>query len=71
MIAKDLQTRLRCLGNPKDAAFLAGFFKTGPGEYGDRDVTALEDFLGRHCRVMPRTMLRYATERLPERKRRS
>ena len=38
MTAKDIQTRLRSLGNPKDAAFLAGFFKTGPGQYGEGDV---------------------------------
>jgi 3-methyladenine DNA glycosylase AlkD len=38
MTAKDLQARLRALANPKDAAFLAGFFKTGPGEYGEGDV---------------------------------
>ncbi|MGO9115111.1 MAG: DNA alkylation repair protein [Thermoguttaceae bacterium] len=38
MTAKDLQARLRSLGNPKDAAFLAGFFKTGPGQYGEGDV---------------------------------
>ncbi len=37
MTAKDLQTRLRALGNPKDATFLAGFFKTGPGQYGEGD----------------------------------
>jgi len=37
MIAKDIQTRLQALGNPKDAAFLAGFFKTGPGQYGEGD----------------------------------
>jgi len=39
-------------------------------EVGKRDMAALEDFLGRHCRVMPRTMLRYAIERFPEKKRR-
>jgi 3-methyladenine DNA glycosylase AlkD len=38
MTAKDLQTRLRSFANPKDAAFLAGFFKTGPGQYGEGDV---------------------------------
>ena len=38
MNARDLQTRLRSLANPADAAFLAGFFKTGPGEYGAGDV---------------------------------
>jgi 3-methyladenine DNA glycosylase AlkD len=39
-------------------------------EVGKRDVAAEEAFLERHCKVMPRTMLRYAIERLPERKRR-
>jgi 3-methyladenine DNA glycosylase AlkD len=38
MTANELQTRLRSLGNPKDAVFLAGFFKTGPGQYGEGDV---------------------------------
>ena len=38
MTANDLQARLRSLGNPQDAAFLAGFFKTGPGQYGEGDV---------------------------------
>ena len=37
MTAKVLQARLRTLGNPKDATFLAGFFKTGPGQYGEDD----------------------------------
>ncbi len=39
-------------------------------EVGKRDVVILEEFLGEHCRVMPRTMLRYAIERFPEEKRR-
>ena len=39
-------------------------------EVGKRDVVTLEDFLGQHCRVMPRTMLRYAIERFSEKKRR-
>jgi len=38
MIAQDLQTQLRSLGSPSDAAFLARFFKTGPGQYGEGDV---------------------------------
>ena len=38
-------------------------------EVGKRDTVALEGFLGQHCRTMPRTMLRYAIEELPERKR--
>ena len=40
-------------------------------EVGNRDRAAAERFLRRHCRVMPRTMLRYAIEKLPERTRRA
>jgi 3-methyladenine DNA glycosylase AlkD len=39
-------------------------------EVGKRDVAVLEEFLVKHCGVMPRTMLRYAIERFPEVKRR-
>lgn len=39
-------------------------------EVGKRDQRVLETFLRAHCRSMPRTMLRYAIERLPETKRR-
>lgn len=38
-------------------------------EVGKRSLIALEKFLREHCRVMPRTMLRYAIEKLPEVKR--
>jgi 3-methyladenine DNA glycosylase AlkD len=38
MNALECQDRLRSLGKPADAAFLARFFKTGPGEYGEGDV---------------------------------
>jgi 3-methyladenine DNA glycosylase AlkD len=38
-------------------------------EVGKRSLPALEKFLARHHSAMPRTMLRYATERLPEKKR--
>ena len=38
-------------------------------EIGKRDLTREEGFLVRHYRAMPRTMLRYAIERLPETRR--
>jgi hypothetical protein len=34
---KAAQQRLRSLGCPEQAAILARFFKTGPGEYGEGD----------------------------------
>jgi len=40
-------------------------------EAGKRDPDALRGFLVRHSRVMPRTMLRYAIERFPDRERRA
>lgn len=40
-------------------------------EVGKRDVDALEGFLRRHHRKMPRTMLRYAIERFPEARRKA
>jgi 3-methyladenine DNA glycosylase AlkD len=39
-------------------------------EVGKRDETTLVEFLDEHCRVMPRTMLRYSIEKFPEKKRR-
>jgi len=38
-------------------------------ELGKRDVMMLRRFLSEHAHVMPRTMLRYAIEKLPERER--
>ncbi|MEI7841918.1 MAG: DNA alkylation repair protein [Gallionellaceae bacterium] len=35
-------------------------------EVGKRDQATLEDFLRQHSQTMPRTMLRYSIERLPE-----
>jgi 3-methyladenine DNA glycosylase AlkD len=38
-------------------------------EIGKKDVSVLETFLKQHYKQMPRTMLRYAIERLPEKRR--
>jgi len=35
--ARALEARLKEAGDPADAVFLAGYFKTGPGEYGEGD----------------------------------
>ncbi len=40
-------------------------------EVGKRDEPALEGFLKKHSKKMPRTMLRYAIERFPEKKRKA
>ncbi len=37
-------------------------------EAGKKDINALYDFLDAHCTVMPRTMLRYAIERIEKNK---
>jgi len=61
MKAQDIQVRLRSLGNPKDAAFLAGFFKTGPGQYGEGDV-----FIGVRVPVIRKVAKEFRGLALPE-----
>ncbi len=36
--AKEISKRLRKMGDREDARFLQGFFKTGPGQYGEGDI---------------------------------
>jgi 3-methyladenine DNA glycosylase AlkD len=38
MKARDVQKRLKNLGNPEHAAVSQRFFKTGPGQYGEGDI---------------------------------
>lgn len=36
--ANDIEKRLKEMGDKDDAKFLQGFFKTGPGQYGEGDI---------------------------------
>ncbi len=40
-------------------------------EVGKRDISVLKSFLAKHYKTMPRTMLRYAIERFPEKERKA
>lgn len=50
--ARALVAHLRHIGDPDDARFLQGFFRTGPGEYGEGDR-----FLGIRVPVLRRLVL--------------
>jgi 3-methyladenine DNA glycosylase AlkD len=56
MIASEVQSRLRTLGNPEAATFAARYFKTGPGQYGEGDI-----FLGLRAAVMHALTKEYQT----------
>jgi 3-methyladenine DNA glycosylase AlkD len=38
MKANEISKRIQKMGNKEDAKFLQGFFKTGPGQYGEGDI---------------------------------
>lgn len=38
MKANEISKRLQAMGDEEDARFLQGFFKTGPGQYGEGDI---------------------------------
>ncbi len=62
-LAQELSAELRAAGNPSAARVLQGFFKTGPGQYGEGDiflgikVPALRSIVKKHGVVVPEDVL--------------
>ena len=72
MTAKEVQKALRKLADREKAKILQGFFKTGPGEYGEGDrflgirVPALRKLARRHRELAPRDTLTLVRSRFHE-----
>jgi len=54
-VSRNIKKRLKKLANPQKAGVLGGFFKTGPGQYGEGDV-----FLGITVPVLRKLSTEYA-----------
>lgn len=60
--AGEIEARLREMGSPSDATFLQGYFRTGPGEYGQGDrflgirIPALRALVREYRSVQPGTV---------------
>ena len=72
--AQQIIEYMESLQNDEQRKILMGFFKTAVGwmlrEMGKRvSMDLLRDFLRQHAHEMPRTMLRYAIEKMPEKER--
>lgn len=64
--AEEISKHLLKMGNKKDAKFLQGFFKTGPGQYGEGDiflgirVPALRKLAKEYQKLSPEKYCRYS-----------